>query len=1176
MNENSEEQQNAVRKYLLGNLDDKAEMRRIEEKIMLEDDFGEQISIAEDELVDQYLDGTLGEPERERFDRFFLLAPQNKEKLRLTENLRKYAATRGGVQDVKPVSEEKRGWINWRKLFSSPAFGFAGIVLIILALGFGIWRAAFYQSDVDRGLAQMHLAYRGQRPVESRTTANFEYAPPADTRGNAAPAFDEKARRRAEIFLSDAAENSPDAKAHHALGLLYLAEKRFDEALNEFNLALNSAPGDAKIHSDLGATLLEKAKQAEADGKTDEILENLLLSLKSINRALELDNSLLEALFNKGLVLQKMRLSNQSREAWEKYLEKDSASPWAEEARRNLELLKQQSIAPKDKSQVLRDFLDAFHQQNDTKGWEIASQTKELITDVMIAPQLARKFLEAEQQSRKEESSEFLSAFVYLGELEKRNAGDAYFAELADYYSKTNSARRQTLLETQGKMQKGYEFVLKSDWTAALETFQKAKDEFTAAGNVWEANIAEYEICYCLCQAGQIKQSNERLLLLSDFSVRKNYKWMQTLADGWIGSNYDLLGEQSKAIAYNQKSLQTATAIADTYNIQKAFGQLTGEYWLIGDKQNTLSSVYQNLNVGNSYYLSARQNGRNLLFATESFYRFKFYDAAVASAREEIIVSQGEPKSLGLSHAARNHLAVIFGETQKYPEAFREIEASFQIADLFPNEATRQKQSAKTRLILAHLQRTSNDCEKAVENYNQVIQYYENTEFAVNNYEARKGRLLCYVAQKNDSAVSAEMPELFKSFDDYRQKLKESERDSFFNTEQEVYDTAADYAYVRLQNSEQAFNYIENSRARSLLNLVNENSPRPLVLSELRQKIPSGAQMIYYAVLADKLLIWQISDTKFITAEKPIKADELNDAVQNYTKLLTDRREDSQDAAKKLYELLIQPVESTLEPDKSLCIIADKSLFRVPFAALVSPATNKYLIEDYALLYAPSATIFASETEIAAQKNISRAETILSIGNPSFSREEYPALADLPDAAGEAGEVSALYDSPKFLPGKEAVKERVLGDLNTADILHFAGHYVPNSKSPAASKFLLAGSELSVEELMRKKLTRTRLIILSACETGVEKFYNGEGIIGAARAFLASNVPLVVASQWSVNSAATAELMIKFHRCRKQKSLPTIAALRQAQIEMLRDENSRFKQPFYWAGFLPIGGYADY
>jgi tetratricopeptide (TPR) repeat protein len=341
MKETSEEQQNSIRKYLLASLDDEVEMRRIEEKILLDDAFVEQLSIAEDELIDEYLDGTLTETEREQFLRFFLLSPENNEKLRLIENLRKYAAKQPAVYNVKQLSEKKTNWSDWQKLFSSTPIRFAAVAILLFGFIFLIWRVAFYQSDVDRGLAELRIAYREARPIEARTTINSDYVPLMVTRGNTTAVVDEKARRRAEILLSDASERLSDAEAHHALGLLFLVDKKYDKVLEEFNFALKFAPDKANIHNDLGAALFEKAKQAEMDGKSDEASENYSLALKSLNQALEIDNSSLEALFNKALVLQKMQNPNQAQEAWEKYLEKDSASLWANEARKNAELLKQ-------------------------------------------------------------------------------------------------------------------------------------------------------------------------------------------------------------------------------------------------------------------------------------------------------------------------------------------------------------------------------------------------------------------------------------------------------------------------------------------------------------------------------------------------------------------------------------------------------------------------------------------------------------------------------------------------------------------------------------------------------------------------------------------------------------------------------------------------------------------
>jgi CHAT domain-containing protein len=102
------------------------------------------------------------------------------------------------------------------------------------------------------------------------------------------------------------------------------------------------------------------------------------------------------------------------------------------------------------------------------------------------------------------------------------------------------------------------------------------------------------------------------------------------------------------------------------------------------------------------------------------------------------------------------------------------------------------------------------------------------------------------------------------------------------------------------------------------------------------------------------------------------------------------------------------------------------------------------------------------------------------------------------------------------------------------------------------------------------------LIVLAACETGVDKYYDGEGMIGASRTFLAAGVPLVVASQWSVDSEATTEIMVRFHKYRKTGGLTTAQALRRAQLDMLDGDNKLYRDPYYWAGFVTFGGYTQF
>jgi CHAT domain-containing protein len=141
-------------------------------------------------------------------------------------------------------------------------------------------------------------------------------------------------------------------------------------------------------------------------------------------------------------------------------------------------------------------------------------------------------------------------------------------------------------------------------------------------------------------------------------------------------------------------------------------------------------------------------------------------------------------------------------------------------------------------------------------------------------------------------------------------------------------------------------------------------------------------------------------------------------------------------------------------------------------------------------------------------------------------------------------------------------------------VIHFAGHFIANRQSPANSKLLFAGGDLRSSELGAYKLPMAKLVVLSACETGVERYDRSEGAIGVARTFLALGAPVVVASQWKVDSEPTKDLMVSFHRNRKSLGLTSAESLRRAQLELLgRGET---KEPFYWAAFSLSGGYASY
>jgi CHAT domain-containing protein len=286
----------------------------------------------------------------------------------------------------------------------------------------------------------------------------------------------------------------------------------------------------------------------------------------------------------------------------------------------------------------------------------------------------------------------------------------------------------------------------------------------------------------------------------------------------------------------------------------------------------------------------------------------------------------------------------------------------------------------------------------------------------------------------------------------------------------------------------------------------------------------------------------------------------------------------------ELYESLIAPVENFLDKKRKLCIVPDKILNFLPYGSLISPRTEKYLIEDYSLLVAPSSTLFIRSTENAGRKARTRAERLLSVGNPGFDQSIYE-LPDLSSARAEAQEIRGIYGGGISLIGKDATKKSLLKEIEQSNVVHLAMHYVPDERSPMLSRLILARSSaskdeadstLALHEVYRLKLSKARLVVLSACQTNAEQYYDGEGSIGLSHAFESVGVPLVVSSLWQVNSDTTANLMVRFHYLRKMGGESTVDALRKAQIEMLHGSDKRLHHPYYWAAFIVGGGYSRF
>ena len=319
-----EREQNSIRRYLLNQLSS-AKQQAVELQLLSDETFADELEIVEDELIDEYLKGELSRKERASFQKYFLAHETRRRKLRASEALNRH------LDKITPKPTPSKFEV-FRSFFLSPSF--AASIIGIAGVGIVVWYAISTESNLKRGLLALNEAYRQERPVEARIS-DLTYAPYIVTRGEPTK-VNTLERSRAESLLSEAFSEKPNAETHHALGRMYLLQRQPDKAIEHLEQAKRADPDNPSIYADVGAAYLEKGKLGAP--------EFFRLSLENLQRALELNPNLLEALFNRALVHQYQDLNDQAEADWRAYLERDSSSQWATEARHNLRLLEERRL----------------------------------------------------------------------------------------------------------------------------------------------------------------------------------------------------------------------------------------------------------------------------------------------------------------------------------------------------------------------------------------------------------------------------------------------------------------------------------------------------------------------------------------------------------------------------------------------------------------------------------------------------------------------------------------------------------------------------------------------------------------------------------------------------------------------------------------------------------------
>ncbi|WP_159477119.1 CHAT domain-containing protein [Dyadobacter sp. 3J3] len=337
-------------------------------------------------------------------------------------------------------------------------------------------------------------------------------------------------------------------------------------------------------------------------------------------------------------------------------------------------------------------------------------------------------------------------------------------------------------------------------------------------------------------------------------------------------------------------------------------------------------------------------------------------------------------------------------------------------------------------------------------------------------------------------------------------------------------------------------------------------------LEEVREKvIPDGQNLISYFV--GDSAVYGLSISGKNVDFKKIKLADYQKYTAEFQKLLGGKEIQNKQFAhylvvsNKLYELLIKPFEI----QSNRVIISPDGNF-LPFESLSFSAEKAdFLVTKYAFSYTYSASFLVKMKR--SEKGMSSTNEFLGMAPVRFSKKLNQASLPGSEIALEA--INKHFFFSKSLTGVNASRGAFMKELSSHSIIQLLTHASADS-SDAEPTLYFADSTLTLSELSSSVLSKTQLLVLSACRTGVGKNQKGEGVFSLARGFAGIGIPSTLTTLWSVENKSIYELTELFYDQLK-KGVSLDIALQQAQIEWLKTASKSDQLPYSWAGMVLVG-----
>lgn len=840
---------------------------------------------------------------------------------------------------------------------------------------------------------------------------------------------------------------------------------------------------------------------------------------------------------------------------------------------------------PKEAETYLKKCLNVFEETADKKGQARALQSLAFAYDTERRHELAVEFYEKSLVLSQEVGDRNLTALIFNG-LGLAHTSLGHYDVGLDFYHKARALSEEL-----------------GDKITLNMALNNIGTRYLAQGRYGEALVYLNKSLAVIQEMGE---SKDRRSLA--------YKYQN------IGLVYRRQGRLEQALAYSQKSLDILVEIDDKFGIANLQNNIGVIYKSQGQYEQGLE--YFRKAFANYEALKATPGMARALNNIGDTYRLQGrLDEALEPLQRSLQLRE-QGKERGAVMLSLNNLARLYEAQGKYAEMLDVSRRSAKLADELysreeiwtaqdhmgralvalgqPEEARAAFQTAINTLEALRREVAGGEQQQLSFLEGRLSPWYDMVDLLVSQQKVAEA--LTFAEQSKSrvllDALQSGRTDLRKSWSKEEQQAEEELRlrlvslNSQFTTE--VRKDKPDAKRVTELKTAVEKVRLEYEDFETRLNLAHpklkgQRGEAPIVKTdELAALLPDASSaLLEYVVGDDKTYLFVVTKGADVRDYVlPIKREALAKQTEAFRQQLASRDLGFRASASKLYELLIKPAAAQLAGKTNLIIAPDNTLWDLPFQTLVN-SSNRFVIEDAAISYAPSLTVLREMTKRRwVEAAHASPATLLALGNPVLGTETLKRAAltlrdgkldPLPEAEQEVKALGRLYGvaRSKVYVGAEAREDRVKSEASSAKILHFATHGMLNNASPMYSHLALAEGGASEDglleawELMQLDL-HADLAVLSACETARGRIGAGEGMVGFSWAMFIAGVPSIVVSQWKVESAGTRDLMVNFHRgllstAKVRKS----EALRQAALKVMK--NPETNHPFYWGGFVLVG-----